>query len=238
SGATTTITGGLPGTTTTVAGAPFIPPASTAPGATTAPGPVTLAPPVAPTSSSTTTGASTATTDPLGSTTLAPILAIEPPARPGPPVTETTTTTTASVLPPTTEPATTVADPAQYGGTLSLRRSGTSTRTVTVAATARDGLPDDTVMTLTFSSVDPQWSVTFTSIDRCVGLPAALSGDDAHSYTVQCVIPALAASATSSVAFVVDDPSHDGDDNDAVRARVTGQRPGGSAATQCDGPGC
>ncbi|MCU1502599.1 MAG: hypothetical protein JWM12_1953, partial [Ilumatobacteraceae bacterium] len=59
SGATTTITGGLPGTTATVAGAPFIPPASTAPGATTAPGPVILAPPVAPTTSSTTTGPST-----------------------------------------------------------------------------------------------------------------------------------------------------------------------------------
>jgi hypothetical protein len=146
------------------------------------------------------------------------------------------TTIVATTVPAPTTPAT--APPPVYGGVLSLGRGAGSSRTATVVANALDGLPAGTTLTFTFSGAHPSWSVAFTTTSLCVGLPAALSGDAANSLSVRCLIPELASGGRASVTFVVDDPLHDGNDSDAVRVLVAVQRPGGTAATQCDGPGC
>lgn len=128
--------------------------------------------------------------------------------------------------------------PPIYGGVLTLSRGSAGTRTATVVANALDGLPAGTTLTFTFGDGHPSWTVSFTSTSLCVGLPAALAGDATNSLTVRCLIPALAKGRSASVTFAVDDPLHDGNDNDVVRVLVAVQRPGGPAATQCDGPGC
>ncbi len=156
----------------------------------------------------------------------------------------TPTTALTNVASSTSTPApvaaanTTTAAPPVYGGTLSLGRNGQSSRTAAVLANASGGLPAGTTLTFTFSDDDPNWTVRFTSISMCAGLPTAVTGDKATSLTVRCLVPDLAKGRKASVTFVVDDPSHNGNDNDAVRARVAVQRPGGPVAVQCDGPGC
>ncbi|MFT3851747.1 MAG: sigma-70 family RNA polymerase sigma factor [Ilumatobacteraceae bacterium] len=137
------------------------------------------------------------------------------------PTTEATTTTLA---PTTTETATT-ARPPVYGGTLRLAINRPS-YTATVEATAADGLPAGTTITLEFTSA-AAWNVTIGGATNCVGMPAAMSGGADEPATATCSMPALAQGTTATVPFTTSGTA-------PVTVVVTAQRPGGSPATQCD----
>jgi DNA-directed RNA polymerase specialized sigma24 family protein len=220
-------------------------PASTAAGSESAASSTTPSTRV-PTTTTRTTRPATPTTKPTPAKPKPAPTTTSPPPPPAPPA--ATTTTPPAAPPPAAAttttvaragaPSTTTAAAPVYGGTLSLNRNGASSRTAAVLANTSGGLPAGTTLTFTFSDDDPRWTVRFTSINLCVGLPASVTGNSNDSLTVRCLIPELARGRTASVTFVVDDPAHNGNDNDAVRARVVAQRPGGPVATQCDGPGC
>jgi hypothetical protein len=91
-------------------------------------------------------------------------------------------------------------------------------------------------MRFTFSSADPSWSVSFGSTGNCVGLPAALTGDNLNSLGVQCVTPALARGESAFAAFTVIDTTCLS--TDGVAVAVEARRPGGDPATVRSAFGC
>lgn len=187
-----------------------------------------------------TTRRPTTTTRPRSTTrpTTRPTTSPTTPATTTPPVTEPATTvppTVATTTEPatTTDPATTTTLPAttttttppEYGGTLQLQINRPSYVAV-VTATATDGLPAGTRITLQFTSAG-DWHVDLGPATRCSGLPSTTGGPAGTTDAVTCTMPALAQGETATVPFTTSG-------SQLVTVVVTGQRPGGPLATQCD----
>lgn len=175
----------------------------------------------------TSTAAPATTPPPVPTETIAPTTeatTTEPPTTAAP----TTEATTTTVAPTTTESTTTTTTrPPQYGGTLRLAVNRPS-YTATVEATAADGLPADTTITLEFTSA-AAWNVTIDAVSRCTGLPATLSGAAGETVSRTCTTPVLPNGTSATATFTTS--------GTCVAVVVTAQRPGGSPARQTDS-GC
>ena len=154
------------------------------------------------------------------------------PAPPAPTIAPTTAEPTITLAPSTEAPTTTAAPSTsqpQYGGTLSLSR-GRPSYTVTVEATAPDGLPAGTTISFSFTSTS-DWSVQFTGSVNCSPAPGGLAGGPGDVGSTSCSSPALGQGSSAIVRFTTS-----GDVLPDVR--IVAQRPGGQPATACDPPSC
>jgi hypothetical protein len=154
------------------------------------------------------------------------------PAPPAPTIAPTTAEPTITLAPSTEAPTTTAAPSTsqpQYGGTLSLSR-GRPSYTVTVEATAPDGLPAGTTISFSFTSTS-DWSVQFTGSVNCSPAPGGLAGGPGDVGSTSCSSPALGQGSSAIVRFTTS-----GDVLPDVR--IVAQRPGGQPATACDPSSC